>query len=62
MIETIKKRRSIRSYKDAPLKEDHLNTILEAAIYAPSGMNYQTWHFTAILNAEKIVEIGRAHV
>ena len=59
MIETIKKRRSIRSYNDAPLKEDHLNTILEAAIYAPSGMNYQTWHFTAILNAEKLVELNR---
>ncbi len=58
-IETIKKRRSVRSYSDKQLNESDLNEILQAAVHAPSGMNYQTWHFTAILNSEKLAELNR---
>ncbi len=58
-IETIKKRRSVRSYLDRPISESELDQILEAATYAPSGMNYQTWHFTVILSGEKLSELNR---
>ena len=39
-LECIKKRRSIRSYTDAPLREQDLMEILEAGTYAPSAVNY----------------------
>lgn len=35
-----------------------MNAILEAATYAPSGMHYETWHFTAVRNAAKLEELN----
>ena len=60
IITTIKSRRSVRSYTTQQLSETDLQTILEAGTYAPSGMNYQTWQFTAIQNAEKLSELNRS--
>lgn len=52
VIENIKNRRSIRSYKNDMIPEDILNTILEAGIYAPSGMNKQSSIILAITDKE----------
>ena len=35
-----------------------VSPILEAAIYAPSGMHLETWHFTAIQNVDKLTELN----
>ncbi len=59
VLEAIKNRRSVRSFKNEQIQEDDLNAILEAGIYAPTGMNYQTFHFTAVLNKEKLEELNR---
>jgi nitroreductase len=48
VIDAIKSRRSVRSYKPEQLKEAELKAILEAGTFAPSAMNGQTWHFTVI--------------
>ncbi len=53
-LEVIKKRRSIRKYKPEQIGEKELEAIMEAAIYAPSAMNQQKWHFTVIQNLEKL--------
>lgn len=58
ILKNIKSRRSIRAYNDRQVADTDLNMILEAAVNAPSGMNYQTWHFTAIQNKEKLVELN----
>lgn len=58
VLETIKARRSVRAYLEQPVPEDDLKAILEAATYAPSGMHYESWHFTAIQNAEKLTELN----
>ncbi len=52
MINLIKRRRSIRNFKEEQLKEDELNQILECAIYAPTGCYNQPWHFTIIQNKD----------
>lgn len=52
VLQNIKARRSVRAYTERQVSAEDLNLILEAATYAPSGMNFQTWHFTAIQNAE----------
>ena len=57
VLKTIKSRRSIRAYTEQQISQEDLNTILEVATYAPSGMNYQTWHFTAIQNAAGLEEL-----
>jgi nitroreductase len=57
VIQNILTRRSIRVYKEEQISDEDLNTILEAAKFAPSGMNGQNWHFTAVQNKEKINQL-----
>lgn len=54
MLEVIKRRRSIRKYLPDQIKDEELNAILEAALFAPSGHNEQPWHFLVIRNKELI--------
>lgn len=53
IYEIMKKRRSVRSYKSAPVEEEKLRRILEAAMSAPSAANRQPIHFV-VIKAEKI--------
>lgn len=57
VLENIKARRSVRAYTDRQVSEEDLQAILEAATFAPSGMHLETWHFTAIQNADKLAEL-----
>jgi nitroreductase len=54
VLENIKNRRSIRKYLKDQIKDEDLDMIIEAAIYAPTGGNNQHWHFTIIQNKEII--------
>ena len=70
VLESIKKRRSVRSYESKPVPKDIINAIIEAGNQAPSAMNSQPWRFvvvenssfkqkilnTAMPNAKKILE------
>jgi nitroreductase len=44
----IKQRRSIRKYKSQPIKKSELMAIIDAGIWAPSGLNNQPWKFKII--------------
>ena len=46
--EAIKNRRSIRRYTKTALKESDIEKILDAARWAPSGLNNQPWKFKVI--------------
>lgn len=54
VIDVIKKRRSVRAYKEEQIKEDELQAILDAGLWAPSGHNSQPWHFTVIQDTDFI--------
>lgn len=60
LIELIKKRRSIRSYLPDPIPDEHINKILEAGLYAPSGKNRQPWRFFVIKEVKTIRSIAKA--
>jgi nitroreductase len=45
ILETIKNRRSIRTYKRQELPQETLDKLLEAARWAPSAGNVQPWAF-----------------
>lgn len=49
-------RRSIRKYKDQKISKEDLNSILKAAMYAPSAMNLQAWHFIVIDDKSTLIE------
>jgi len=48
VMEAIKGRRSIRQFTDKPIEKEKLETLLEAARWAPSGGNLQTWRFVVV--------------
>ncbi len=48
LLEAIHTRRSIRAFTDAPVSEEDLDTVLRAAMAAPSAGNAQPWHFVVI--------------
>ena len=48
ILACIKTRRSVRRYTEEPVSREHLDALLEAAVWAPSGSNNQSWLFTAI--------------
>lgn len=50
VLNCIHTRRSTRSFQDRQLDPEQLNALLQAAIWAPSGSNNQSWLFTAIQN------------
>lgn len=56
--QNIKARRSVRAYTDRQVSAQDLDLILEAAAYAPNGMHYETWHFTAIQDAAILTELN----
>lgn len=62
VLENIKARRSVRAYTDRQVSEEDLQAILEAATFAPSGMHLETWHFTAIQNADKLATRVRDNI
>ncbi len=49
-LEALLTRRSIRKYTTAPVSDDQVQTILKAAMHAPSTKNLQPWHFIVIRN------------
>lgn len=54
----ILKRRSIRAYKSKQIKEEELEILIKAALYAPSAMNRQPWYFTIIQKKEYLEQIN----
>ncbi len=52
VVDLIRDRWSARSFDENSLSEDELNTILEAATWAPSAMNEQPWRFVVARRSE----------
>ena len=59
MLENLKNRRSIRKYKPEQIRDDHLDAILEAGLYAASGMNTQNTIMVAIRDKETRDQLSR---
>ena len=59
VIRTIKNRRSIRNYRNEQITKEELETILDAGLYAPSGMGQQATVMAAVQDPELIARIAR---
>lgn len=47
-LEVIAERRSVRKFKDTPVPDETIATILNAAVQAPSSKNRQPWRFVVV--------------
>jgi len=59
IFETIKKRKSVRSYASTPVPEEVLIKVLDAARLAPSAGNIQPWHFIIVKDEDKRARIAK---
>lgn len=59
VIDVIRARRSIRKFEDRPVEHEQLMVLLEAAGWAPSGSNGQSWLFTAIRSKEVLNRLNQ---
>jgi len=59
VFRAIKKRRSIRKFKQKDVSKKIIEKIIESALYAPSSKNCQPWHFIVLKGKkkDKIAEI-----
>lgn len=48
VLNNIFNRKSVRSYTDQPVSEEQVETLLRAAMAAPSGRNLQAWRFVVV--------------
>ena len=65
-------RRSVRSFSDKAIEDETLKEIIDAGLWAPSGVNLQPWYFVAVKSPKAmerlkkimadIAEKNRAHL
>jgi len=61
VIQAITSRRSIRKFKALAVSDESIETILRAAMQAPSAHNMQPWHFVVIRMHEILSTIADFH-
>lgn len=58
VLDCIRKRRSTRKFTDEQISSEQLDVLLEAAIWAPSGSNNQSWLFTAVQKKDVLLRLN----
>jgi len=61
LIQTIFSRRSIRKYTAEPVVEEDIETLLEAAMAAPSASNRKPWHFIVVTERQALDNLAEEH-
>ena len=51
---------SVRKYKDKPVEDEKIMSILKVAMQAPSAMNQQPWEFYVVTDKEILKELSEA--
>ncbi len=57
-MDAIFKRISVRKYQDRPVEQEKIETILRAAMAAPSAGNQQPWEFCVVRNKELVKRLS----
>ena len=60
-IDTIFARRSVRRFTPEPVSDAEVDTLLKAAMAAPSAMNRKPWHFIVVRDRQKLDALAQAH-
>ena len=60
-LDAIYTRRSIRRYSEKKIVKEMVDKILRAAMYAPSAVNKQPWHFIVFEDKETFKSIIEVH-
>lgn len=61
ILDVLKNRRSIRKYKPDPVPEKLIDRVIEAGLYAPTGMNRQQTIILKITDPETVRTLGKVN-
>ncbi len=64
LLHLVRERRTIRQFKTAPVPDEYITRIIEAARWAPSAFHTQPWEFVIIKNRDiknKVVAVLEQH-
>ena len=59
LFETVKLRKSVRSYRSTPVPREIIEKVFEAARLAPSSGTIQPWHFIVVEDKNRRVRIAK---
>ncbi|WP_321492406.1 nitroreductase family protein [uncultured Desulfobacter sp.] len=59
-IELLRKRRSIRQFKDKPVSAEHCDLLIEAALRSPSSRGFNPWQFVVVKDKALLAQLSRA--
>jgi nitroreductase len=59
-LESIIKRRSIRSFTNEQVSSEHMSSLIEAGLRAPSSMGHKPWHFVVLTEKSLLAELASA--
>lgn len=59
VIEALEQRRSCRKFTDKAVEPEKLESIIEAGLYAPSGMGRQGTHLVVVTNPDDVAQLSR---
>jgi nitroreductase len=59
VITALRTRRSVRDFSDTCPTDEEIKEVLEAGIWAPSGLNNQPWRFIVVKNSETKEEMSK---
>jgi nitroreductase len=62
VIDMIYKRGSIRNYTETPVERDTIETLLRAAMAAPTAINRQPWEFIVVTDEQKIARVKKEFI
>ncbi|MEW6087457.1 MAG: nitroreductase family protein [bacterium] len=60
IVETIKKRHSVRKYLDKPVPKEILKEMIDAGRLAPTARNEQPWEFVVVTKSELLEKVAEA--
>lgn len=61
VINNILTRVSVRQYQDKSVEKEKVETMLKAAMSAPTAVNKQPWHFVVVQDKEQLMKLSEAN-
>jgi len=60
MLDLLRKRRSIRRYRDEDIEPEVVELLKEAALRSPTSRNFRPWRFVFVTDRGKLAALSRA--
>ncbi|TAK27072.1 MAG: nitroreductase family protein [Chloroflexota bacterium] len=61
LLERIERRRSIRKFTPQDVSDQQIRLLLSAGMAAPSGHNFQPWHFVVVREEDNRLALAETH-